>query len=70
MSSGSEEFCIADFWIVKLKNLKVLKRSPDLPNNVNKGHCLAETGRSPYKIKLETVVDGCVFCFPFYPLEC
>ena len=22
----------------------------------------------PYIIKLETVVDGCVFCFPFYPL--
>ena len=23
----------------------------------------------PYIIKLETVVDGCVFCFPFYPLK-
>ena len=22
----------------------------------------------PYIIKLETVVDGCVFCYPFYPL--
>ena len=23
----------------------------------------------PYIIKLETVVDGYVFCFPFYPLK-
>ena len=22
----------------------------------------------PYIIKLETVVDGCAFCFPYYPL--
>ena len=22
----------------------------------------------PYVIKLVTIIDGCVFCFPFYPL--